>query len=204
MQNELYVENDVLNLKEFLSLQDEKEVLKIIYWNWAKETGDTEEEIHENDLIDSEFMGKKLQMAISVTGRQDVATSSDYYMVTLDANGGKIESSASVQKQVTGGEAYGKLPTPTRIGYEFIGWETVDNQISTNKSDWEIGAINIKGVLENSDRRLRLKNYLKVSPNTKYRVNTNEVESINIRLIEIIQQKLKMQYQEEIGPRRNL
>lgn len=89
-QNELYVENNVLNLKDFIGLNDEQKVSKIIYWEWKEETGDTEEEIHENDLKDSEFMGKSLEMAISVTGRQDVATSSNYCMVTLDANGGKI------------------------------------------------------------------------------------------------------------------
>lgn len=105
-----------------MSLEDEKEVSKIIYWNWAEETGDTEEEIHENDLKDSEFMGKKLQMAISVTGKQVMSENNNYYMVTLDANGGKIGSSSSVQKQVIGGESYGELPTPTREGYTFMGW----------------------------------------------------------------------------------
>lgn len=118
----MYVENNVLNLKDFIGLNDEQKVSKIIYWEWKEETGDTEEEIHENDLKDSEFMGKSLEMAISVTGRQDVATSSNYCMVTLDANGGKIGSSALVQKQVTVGETYGELPTPTREGYTFMGW----------------------------------------------------------------------------------
>lgn len=170
MQNELYIENDVLSLKDFLSLEDEKEVSKIIYWNWAEETGDTEEEIHENDLKDSEFMGKKLQMAISVTGKQAMSANNNHYMVTLDANGGKIGSSASVQKQVTGGEAYGELPVPTREGYTFMGWNgkniidksqssKTEIQNETPLSAWASTSFNTNWVINN------------LKPNTQYSIS---------------------------------
>ena len=46
------------------------------------------------------------------------------YNVTFDANGGTVDTSS---KQVTYLSTYGELPTPTRTGYEFVGWELEDN-----------------------------------------------------------------------------
>ena len=46
------------------------------------------------------------------------------YNVTFDANGGSVDTSS---KQVTYLSTYGELPTPTRAGYEFVGWELEDN-----------------------------------------------------------------------------
>ena len=43
------------------------------------------------------------------------------YTITFDANGGEVDPSS---KEVTYGETYGELPTPTRTGYEFLGWFT--------------------------------------------------------------------------------
>lgn len=45
----------------------------------------------------------------------------DTYTVKFDANGGKL---GSTSKTVSYGEKYGKLPTPSREGYEFAGWFT--------------------------------------------------------------------------------
>lgn len=45
------------------------------------------------------------------------------YTLTLDANGGKCSASAV---EVTYGKAIGKLPTPEREGYEFLGWYNID------------------------------------------------------------------------------
>ena len=41
------------------------------------------------------------------------------YTVTFNANGGSVTPST---KQVTMGQSYGNLPTPTRSGYTFKGW----------------------------------------------------------------------------------
>ena len=41
------------------------------------------------------------------------------YEVTFDANGGTVDEKSKVVKY---GEAYGTLPTPTRAGYTFKGW----------------------------------------------------------------------------------
>ena len=73
--------------------------------------------------------------ATSYRSRSDTVTiAADYYAnlfvpiyirtdwtVTFNANGGSVETST---KAVTRGSAYGDLPTPTRIGYNFDGWYT--------------------------------------------------------------------------------
>ncbi len=41
------------------------------------------------------------------------------YTVTFDANGGTVDT---LTKQVTYSSTYGTLPTPTRSGYTFMGW----------------------------------------------------------------------------------
>lgn len=46
------------------------------------------------------------------------------YTVTFDANGGSV---GTTSKNVTYGEKYGTLPTPTRTGYTFAGWYTTKN-----------------------------------------------------------------------------
>ena len=46
------------------------------------------------------------------------------YTVTFDPNGGELSTMGGgvSSKQVTLGDAYGDLPTPTRTGYTFAGW----------------------------------------------------------------------------------
>ena len=41
------------------------------------------------------------------------------HIVTFDANGGVV---ATTSKEVITGQTYGTLPTPTRAGYTFVGW----------------------------------------------------------------------------------
>ena len=51
------------------------------------------------------------------------------YTITLDANGGELTSTNTIQKAY--GETYGELPTPTKLGYKFLGW--YDSQVGGNK-----------------------------------------------------------------------
>lgn len=46
------------------------------------------------------------------------------HTVNFNANGGSV---STTYKQVTAGETYGDLPTPTRSGYTFDGWYTATN-----------------------------------------------------------------------------
>ncbi len=46
------------------------------------------------------------------------------YMVTLDANGGKVGNESSVQFPITQEGTSFQLPTPIRDGYNFTGWYT--------------------------------------------------------------------------------
>lgn len=55
-------ESEKLVLIGAMSLEDVKEIKKnIIYWDWPMETGDTPEQIAENDIIDSEFLRKNYE-----------------------------------------------------------------------------------------------------------------------------------------------
>ncbi|ROR25332.1 putative repeat protein (TIGR02543 family) [Mobilisporobacter senegalensis] len=47
------------------------------------------------------------------------------YLITLDANGGLVSKAASITTSVIYGNTYGSsLITPTKAGYEFVGWFT--------------------------------------------------------------------------------
>lgn len=46
---------------------------------------------------------------------------SNVYIVSFDPNGGSVSPSSN---KVTYGATYGTLPTPTRTGYQFLGWYT--------------------------------------------------------------------------------
>ena len=89
MTYELEVINANLQISDFLSLEDVKNIAeKTIYWKWAMETGSTEEEINNNDLIDSEFIGKSVEMLISVTGKQVLSSDDNQdYVILYDGNG---------------------------------------------------------------------------------------------------------------------
>ena len=122
----IIVENErYLNLNGFFSLEDNKKRDIPIYWEWKLESGNTPEEIENNDEIDTTFMGKTMSMQIATTGRQVMENPTGKYAVTFDANGGILPEYGNVSqatKQVTYGEAYGDLPVPTREGYTFKGW----------------------------------------------------------------------------------
>ena len=49
----------------------------------------------------------------------EVVDSCTYYTVTFDANGGSVDIDS---KEVIENSIYGTLPTPTRSGYTFMGW----------------------------------------------------------------------------------
>lgn len=55
---------------------------------------------------------------VYATYTDELATS----IVTLDVNGGDELEASDSTKNVTYGEPYGELPTPTRTGYNFVGW----------------------------------------------------------------------------------
>ncbi len=54
------------------------------------------------------------------------------YTVTFDANEGTVETAS---KPVTYTEVYGELPTPTRQGYDFLGWFTAQTDGAQVRED---------------------------------------------------------------------
>ena len=138
MQNAIYHENNIINLNGFIGVADNSKVhTKTVYWKWAYETGQTQSEINTNDGLDSYWMGKDISIAINVIGKQvNENPTAGEYTVTFDANGGTLQgygNASQASKQVTYGETYGDLPTPTREGYTFIGW---NGKNKLNYTDW--------------------------------------------------------------------
>lgn len=58
------------------------------------------------------------------------------YLVTFDANGGKVSRESTA---VTIGKPYGTLPTPNRTGYSFDGWYTEKTGGNVVESDTIVG-----------------------------------------------------------------
>lgn len=97
---ELVVENETyLAFNGFMSLEDNKKRDIPIYWDWTLETGSSQKEIYENDLIDSEFMGRTMSMKIAVNGTQVM---SDPYtdVVASTTINGKITNYNTVQDAI--------------------------------------------------------------------------------------------------------
>ena len=57
------------------------------------------------------------------------AWSQKTHKITFDANGGKVSESS---RTVAEGAAYGDLPTPTRDGYTFAGWQSGNTTVSAS------------------------------------------------------------------------
>ena len=134
MQNAIYHNDDKINLNGFISWNDNIKIhTKTIYWKWDYETGSTQTEKDNNDIVDSYWMGKPITLSMNVIAKQVNENSTiRQHSVTFDANGGTLQgygNAGSATKQITYGESYGNLPTPIREGYKFIGW-TTDNRVS--------------------------------------------------------------------------
>ena len=119
-------ENGAIHLDgTFLANDNNKTASKTLYWQWPIETGGTQTEIDNNDELDSNWIGSDVILGIVATGKQIIGDPDEEYTVTFDLNGGTLANhgdSEQITKQVTYEEAYGTLPTPTREGYIFKGW----------------------------------------------------------------------------------
>ena len=134
--NAIYKENGAIHLEGYFNQATaNKTESRTLYWEWPMETGSTQNQINENDMLDSNWIGERIVLAVSAKGRQVTEENlTQQYAVTFDANGGTINgygNSSQATKMVTYGEAYGALPTPTREGYRFLGW-TSKNLIDIN------------------------------------------------------------------------
>lgn len=68
---ELPVEENEIVINDNVPLSEvNKEKTVRIYWNWEYKTGNTEEEIYENNLKDTKDMGKTVTVETKVIGIQ--------------------------------------------------------------------------------------------------------------------------------------
>ena len=102
---ELPIEDGKLVINDFIPLAEiDNEKIIRIYWNWPSETGNTEKEIYENDLLDSESMGKTITANVTVTGIQTKPETSKsnytayYYLENANDNNFTLYSSNIYEK----------------------------------------------------------------------------------------------------------
>ena len=138
MQNAIYHTDNNINLNGFIGWNDASKVhTKTIYWKWDYETGSTQSEKDSNDSADSYWMGKPITLSMNITAKQvNENPTTGQYAITFNANGGTLQgygNSNQATKMVTYGETYGDLPTPTREGYRFLGW---NGENILNFSEW--------------------------------------------------------------------
>lgn len=102
---ELPIEDGKLVINDFIPLAEiDNEKIIRIYWNWPSETGNTEKEIYENDLLDSESMGKTITANVTVTGIQTKPEASKsnytayYYLENANDNNFTLYSSNIYEK----------------------------------------------------------------------------------------------------------
>lgn len=70
----------------------------------------------------------------------EIVDSCTHYTVTFDANGGSVDIDS---KEVIENSVYGTLPTPTRAGYTFMGWNgknifDMNKIVISNNNNWGI------------------------------------------------------------------
>lgn len=119
-------------------------------------------------MTDNTFSNLSFSGSISASAIQNNEANANAYTVTFDANGGTVDIPS---KTVVYGENYGTLPTPTRNGYTFLGWNG-KNKFNINKltnyseSSYTINVINNKIILSGTKYSCGTTKYLfQVAPN---------------------------------------
>ena len=79
--------NRYMNFNGFMSLTDNKKIDIPVYWEWPLETGNTEQEIEDNDVEDTTFIGKTMSMQIATTGRQVMENPYENAVASTTING---------------------------------------------------------------------------------------------------------------------
>ena len=86
-----------------------------------------------------EYANLFASIKIAVDGH---ATNKNYQKLTFDGQGGEVERA---YKYVVVGESYGELPTPTKEGYTFLGWNGKNKFPSDwRQCDWDGSNCNIR------------------------------------------------------------
>lgn len=82
MKKRVIVTDNKIRIEDFIGLDDVKNQVKTVYWQWKYETGESRFLINKNDELDSKWMGKDIALAINITGKQ--VNEKPYYLVNDD------------------------------------------------------------------------------------------------------------------------
>ena len=100
--------------------------------------------ISSSDDLSNVVTPEGYRVVTGTDGEYKTAYLDNQYTVTIDANGGIIPTTVewevavgaeTATKTVTYGTAYGTLPTPTRTGYTFNGWQTSGGTTVTGETN---------------------------------------------------------------------
>lgn len=171
MTNAVYKDNGEMHLNGYFGVDNEnKKETKTLYWQWKLETGTTQEEIENNDVLDSKWMDRDIILGINAVGRQVADESSTTKCeVTFNLNGGSLANYDGVNlitKKVEYGKMYGELPVPVREGYIFKGWTNAIGYPKTTASAWVTPLVSNSFVVSNFDANTKY--------NVEYDIELNE------------------------------
>lgn len=70
MKKEVVVQDNKIKIEDCIGLNDSKTKTIILYWAWPYETGENDYEIGMNDVKDSAWMGRDIEIGVSATSKQ--------------------------------------------------------------------------------------------------------------------------------------
>lgn len=139
-------EDDVINLVTSESITSTTSTFKLYIW------------IDGNQDNPTTMMNQQFNFILNATATDD----NNRVIVSFDANGGSVDIPS---KAVRYNGEYGSLPTPTREGYTFKGW---NGKNMFNKDDISVGYIDDNTGLLVNHSKSNSSNYISVFPNKEY------------------------------------
>ena len=70
MKKEVMVQDNKIKIEDFIGVNDTKTNTITLYWAWPYETGENDYEIGLNDVKDSAWMERNIEIAVNATGKQ--------------------------------------------------------------------------------------------------------------------------------------
>ena len=127
MKKEVMVQDNKIKIEDFIGVNDTKTNTITLYWAWPYETGENDYEIGLNDVKDSAWMGRDIEIAVNAKGTQVL----DRVIYLAD----EVEIGDYVNYDATSGDGEGLSITPTS---DLTGSETTTTFNSSDITGWRV------------------------------------------------------------------